>query len=174
MTDHDKARDHVKELRAWADWCVSCACGNVPTESGDAYAVLDQLSASIERCERLEAENERLRNNNNRFPDLMARIAAAKDEPLDTRISAIVAAVAAMPSHFGRYQWEIGRVLFGDKWVHVSGNDGEGRGRQAIAAIPGHLSGVAEYIAAANPDGVLLMIAELQAARAALASDGRA
>lgn len=171
MTDHDKARETAKELRSLS---TVAAMEYALHAASITRQAAEYLEAYIERCERLEAENERLRNNNNRFPDLMARIAAAKDEPLDTRISAIVAAVAAMPSHFGRYQWEIGRVLFGDKWVHVSGNDGEGRGRQAIAAIPGHLSGVAEYIAAANPDGVLLMIAELQAARAALASDGRA
>lgn len=107
----------------------------------------------------------------NRFPELLARINAAKATPLSERVEAVLSAVNSMPEGFGNYQWEAHeRQLFGDKWVgSVAGNDGRGMGRQAIAAVPSHLSGVANYIAATNPDTVLTLIAENEETRAALA-----
>jgi hypothetical protein len=124
------------------------------------------LRARLASC---EADAERLRANTNRFPELMATIKSTKTAGLPERISAILAAIEAMPEGFGNYQWESDeRHLFGDKWVRtVAGNNGLGTGRQAIAAVPNHLTGVAQYIAAANPDTVLMLIA-----RAALTKGG--
>lgn len=42
-------------LKAWADWYVSCAGGNVPHEAQAAYDAIDEIK-------RLRSENEKMRS----------------------------------------------------------------------------------------------------------------
>lgn len=100
----------------------------------------------------------------------MATIKAAKARTLPERIEDLETAMAGLPP-WDRYQWIADtKQAFGDKRVraHVVGDDGYGEGRQWIAAVPGDNSfgTLADYIAAANPDTVRLLlnrIAELEA-----------
>ena len=134
-------------------------------------ALIDRNVALRERAEAAEAENQRLAENTNRFPDLMARILAAKDEPLDPRIERVITAMQKLPDYFLRYQWEAdARPIFGEKRVGIGGDRGWGLGRQHIADTPSHIDGLADYIAAANPDTVAMLIAALTAARRAEAA----
>ena len=130
--------------------------------------IADDILALCDALDDLRAENERLRANTTRFPELMASIVAAKDEPLEPRIEKLLSAMKKLPDYLHQYQWEADeRQLFGDKWVRsVSGNNGQGRGCQAIACCPQHIEGLAEYIAAANPDTIARLIS------AALAQEG--
>lgn len=132
------------------------------------HSLETQLATRERELAEARAEADRLRNNTNRFPELMARVRSDKSQQLQPRIDLVLSAIAAMPEGFGNYQWETDeRQLFGEKWVRsVAGNNGNGMGRQAIAAVPNHLTGVAPYIAAANPDTVLLLIVELAGAEA--------
>lgn len=106
-----------------------------------------------------------------RFPDHMARIVDAKNEGLPERISALVEAIQSIPDYMRQYQWQADdKQSFGSKWVRtIAGDNGKGMGRQAIAEVVSHI-GVADYIAAANPDTVSLLIASLVKANAALAA----
>jgi len=130
-----------------------------PAPTTEMKHTLSQLEARIAE---LEAENNRLANNTNRFPELMQRILDAKAEPLEPRIATLRAALQSLPESFLRYQWEADeRQSFGSKWVRsVAGNNGLGMGRQAIAECPQHIPGLASYIAAANPDTIGLLLAK--------------
>lgn len=135
----------------------------------EAEGLVAERAAAIRRAEAAEAECARITKNTTRFPDLMARIIAAKDQPLPDRIEALVDVMQKMDEYLHKYQWEAdAKPLFGDKLISVGGDNGEGTGRQWIADTPSHLTGLAEYIAAANPDTVAMLIAELAEARRAL------
>lgn len=130
MTDIDTAaiRDEyilLRKLKIEADLDYS---------AGTILALCDALDEA-------RAEIARLRANTTRFPELMAKIVAAKNLPLDQRIAKVVSAMGKLPDYLHRYEWESDeRQLFGSKWVRcVSGNDGEGTGRQAIAECPSHI-----------------------------------
>lgn len=109
-----------------------------------------------------QSEIERLKRNTERFPELMARIVALKDQPLSERVDALRLALTGLTEHIHQYQWEAdNKQHFGEKTVRsVSGNNGQGMGRQAIAHIPSHLRGVAGFIAAANPDTIAMLLGE--------------
>ncbi|WP_265500046.1 hypothetical protein [Paracoccus beibuensis] len=111
-------------------------------------ALAAERDAAVKRAEAAEAERDQLAENTNRFPDLMARILAAKDQPLPARIGALVAAMQKMPADFLRYQWEAAsKPLFGEKRVAVYGNNGQGTGRQYIADTPsGRVANVVEIV----------------------------
>lgn len=146
----------------------------------DMSAALTDLQA--ERDAALEEAN-RLRTNRDRFPELMARVMAEKNLPLPDRIDRLKIALADLPTDVAKYQWEADqKPLFGEKYVRcVSGNDGEGMGRQWFATTPSHIRGLANYIAAANPDTVTMLLVErdaaidlAEAAEAEVASERRA
>lgn len=44
------------ELKAWADWYVSCAGGNVPNEAQAAYDAIDEIARLTAEVERLRSE----------------------------------------------------------------------------------------------------------------------
>lgn len=52
--------DDLKQLKDWADWYVSCACGNIPPEAQAAYAALDRIEALEAEVARFQAEVVRL------------------------------------------------------------------------------------------------------------------
>ena len=111
-------------------------------------------------------------DNTARFPELMARIIAAKDQPLPERIEVLLSAMQKLPDYLHEYQWEAdAKPLFGEKRVAVVGNNGKGMGRQYIADTPSHITGLAEYIAAANPDTIAMLIAALASREAKPAPD---
>lgn len=144
---------------------------HAPYATGSAHDTMlesaDTIAALREKLEAAEAEVQRLTDNSNRFPDLMARILAAKGEPLEPRIERVIAAMQTLRADLMRYQWDADqRPLFGEKRVAVSGNNGLGTGRQYVADTPNHIDGLADYIAAANPDTVAMPIAALTEARA--------
>jgi hypothetical protein len=104
-----------------------------------------------------------------RYPELKARIDAAKARPLAERIDDIKTAIAGLPEHWSQYQWVADQKhAFGDKRIRtICGDDGYGQGRQWIATVPGDNSfgTLADYVAAANPDTVQMLldrIAELE------------
>jgi len=96
-----------------------------------------------------------------RFPDHMARIVEAKNAPLTDRIARLAAALEAIPDFMRQYEWQADeKQLFGSKWVRsVAGDNGKGRGRQAIAEVVNHIN-VADFIAAASPDTITMLLAE--------------
>lgn len=99
-----------------------------------------------------------------RFPDLMASILVAKNEALDPRIARLIEAMEKLPEYFRLYQWQASeKPEFGHKYIStVTGDNGRGTGRQYIAGTPHHIDGLAEFIAAANPDTIAMMIAAIQ------------
>ena len=136
----------------------------------EAPELISEAADCIEAAERkvaeLEAEVHRLANNTSRYPELMARIQSAKSEGTDSRIIALREALCELPPDFFNYQWEADeKPAFGEKFVRtVAGNNGLGMGPQWVATTPHHISGLARFIAAANPDTVGLLLAQLQAA----------
>ena len=142
------------------------------TVSGVISQIDNMIAGIIAERDELRKEVERLRRNTERFPDLMARIIEAKDEPLNPRIDRLITAMSKLSGYMHQYQWEADeRQMFGDKWVRsVCGNNGLGMGGQAIAACPQHIDGLAEYIAAANPDTVAMLISGLLEAQALAAA----
>lgn len=111
------------------------------------------------------AEAARLERLTTRFPEHMALIVSLKTETFSERVARLHNALTALGDNTHQYQWVADvRSVFGDRFVRsVDGDNGHGMGRQAIAAVPCHLEGVAEFIAAANPDTMALLIAELLA-----------
>ncbi|AZO67644.1 hypothetical protein [Mesorhizobium sp. M6A.T.Cr.TU.016.01.1.1] len=98
-----------------------------------------------------------------RFPEHMAEIVAEKARTLPDRVNGLKAALAGIPEHWRQYQWSAdAKQSFGEKYVRVIGDSGHGTGRQWIAAIPagpkGNFGTVAEYIAAANPDTITMLL----------------
>ena len=128
-------------------------CGHYPESLTKAFE---------DRIEALEAENERLQHEVPLFPEHMASVLAAKRESLQPRVTRITEAMEKLPEYFRRYQWQAdNKQAFGEKFIRsVAGDSGRGMGRQWIATTPQHIDGLAEYIAAASPDTVALLIAE--------------
>ena len=123
---------------------------------------------AADRIEALEAEVVRLKANHSRFPEAMAAVAAAKSAPLPERIKEIGEAMAEIPEVYWGAQWVAdAKPAFGEKYVcHVVGDNGQGMGRQWLAATPPHISGLARYIAAVNPDTLSMMMEAITEARA--------
>ncbi|RWQ35792.1 MAG: hypothetical protein EOS20_17110, partial [Mesorhizobium sp.] len=102
-----------------------------------------------------------------RFPEHMAEVVAEKARTLPDRVNGLKAALAGIPEHWRQYQWSAdAKQSFGEKYVRVIGDSGHGTGRQWIAAIPagpkGNFGTVAEYIAAANPDTITMLLSAYQ------------
>ncbi|WP_417261646.1 hypothetical protein [Celeribacter sp.] len=97
------------------------------------------------------------------FPDHMQSVLDKKNEGLAPRVKRITSAMGKFSDSFKKYQWEADvKQVFGEKYVRtVAGDNGRGMGRQYIATTPHHIDGLAEYIAAANPDTVSMLISEL-------------
>ncbi|TIY02988.1 MAG: hypothetical protein E5V22_16420, partial [Mesorhizobium sp.] len=95
--------------------------------------------------------------------ELFATIAAEKARGLPERVAMLSAALAGLPEHWRQWQWMAdAKPVFGEKYVRsVYGDNGHGMGRQVIAAVPAdkHYFGtLADFIAAANPDTITMLI----------------
>ncbi|MCZ7451060.1 hypothetical protein O8B93_26175 [Agrobacterium rhizogenes] len=107
-----------------------------------------------------------------RFHDHMASIVVEKSRTLPDRLNNLKAALAGIPPHLLKYQWKADeRPHFGNKSVRVeptdiAGDDGHGFGRQWIARVnhvsKNYVGTLADFIAAANPDTVGMMIARIE------------
>ncbi|MER8394026.1 hypothetical protein NKH10_19240 [Mesorhizobium sp. M1340] len=98
-----------------------------------------------------------------RWPEVMAPVVAEKARTLPDRLNGLKAALAGLPEHWRQWQWSAdAKQSFGEKYVRVVGDSGYGMGRQYIAAIPAgpktYFGTVAEYIAAANPDTITMLL----------------
>ena len=101
-----------------------------------------------------------------RHPELFAAIAAEKARDLPERLSMLRAALEGLPEHWQQWQWIADvKPVFGEKYVRsVYGDNGHGMGRQVIAAVPAdkHYFGtLSDFIAAANPDTIGMLLGEL-------------
>ncbi|MER9680791.1 hypothetical protein NKJ23_15865 [Mesorhizobium sp. M0184] len=100
-------------------------------------------------------------------PEVMAPVIGEKARTLPDRLNGLKAALAGLPEHWLQWQWAAdAKQSFGEKYVRVIGDNGLGMGRQWIAAVPAdkHYFGtLAEYIAAANPDTIRMLIAAYEA-----------
>ncbi len=67
----------TSRLEEWADWCVSCASGNMPSEVQDAYLVIDAYRIIQSQTATLAAANARL-------TDELARVKDAATALLET------------------------------------------------------------------------------------------
>lgn len=134
------------------------------------HEAADAITALLARVVALTATVADLERQVPRFPDHMAQIVAAKNERLPERLQTLIAAIEAIPEYMRQYQWQAdAKQAFGSKWVRaIAGDNGKGAGRQAIAEVVGHID-VADYIAAANPDTVSMLIAEAATLRDRLA-----
>ncbi|MDI6026747.1 hypothetical protein QBK99_11150 [Corticibacterium sp. UT-5YL-CI-8] len=103
---------------------------------------------------------------------LFAGITAERAKDLPARVADLKTALAGLPKHWDQWQWKADeKPVFGERYVRsVYGDNGHGMGRQVIAAVPAdkHYFGtVADFIAAANPDTLRLLIARLDELEAA-------
>ncbi|RWF33743.1 hypothetical protein [Mesorhizobium sp.] len=106
-----------------------------------------------------------------RYAEHMAEIVAEKARTLPDRINGLKAALAGLPEQWKNWQWAAdAKQAFGEKYVRVVGDNGYGMGRQYIAAVPagpkGYFGTVCEFIAAANPDTVGMLLSALDTAEA--------
>lgn len=104
--------------------------------------------------------------------ELFATVATEKARELPERVATLSAALAGLPEHWRQWQWMAdAKPVFGEKYVRsVYGDNGHGMGRQAIAVVPAdryYFGTVADFIAAANPDTVGMLLAALKEAEAA-------
>lgn len=102
-----------------------------------------------------------------RFPEAMAAVVVEKARTLPDRLNGVKAALAGLPEHWRQWQWMADeKPVFGERYVRsVFGDNGHGFGRQAIAVVPAdkHYFGtVADFIAAANPDTVAMMVSRIE------------
>jgi hypothetical protein len=100
-----------------------------------------------------------------RFPEVMARVVTEKARTLPDRVNGLLAALAGLPEHWRQWQWGADtKQSFGSKYVRVLGDSGMGMGVQYIADTPGgdpqYFGKLAEFIAAANPDTIGMLLAE--------------
>lgn len=162
MTDDElnKAIAHITRITPpSAPWnCSDLGGGRGPVLTDSAIATILNAVASGTLIPKEEP----------RFPDHMAEIVAMKTEGLPARIATLVTALQAIPDYLKQYQWQADeKQAFGSKWVRsIAGDNGKGAGRQAIAEVVGHLD-VADFIAAANPDTIALLLSELNTAQQA-------
>jgi len=101
-----------------------------------------------------------------KYPEHMAQIVVEKSRDFPDRLNELKAALDAVPDHLRRYVWKADKKQsFGDKYVRLHGDDGHGFGRQYLAAVPatpqGYFGGLADFMAAANPDTIGMLLAEL-------------
>lgn len=102
-----------------------------------------------------------------RHHELFAQITAEKAKELPIRVAELEDALAGLPNHWHQYQWKADKKpVFGEKYIRsVYGDNGNGAGRQAIAVVPHqkeYFGTVADFIAAANPDTVTMLLARLR------------
>ena len=102
-----------------------------------------------------------------RHHELFAQITADRAKSLPHRIAELETALAGLPEHWWQWQWKADeKPVFGEKYVRsVYGDNGHGMGRQVVASVPAdrHYFGtVADFIAAANPDTVTMLLARLR------------
>jgi hypothetical protein len=98
-----------------------------------------------------------------RHHELFAEITAEKARELPERLSVLRSALEGLPES---WQWIAEpKPVFGDKYVRsVYGDNGHGMGRQVVAAVPAdkHYFGtLSDFIAAANPDTITMLLGEL-------------
>lgn len=101
-----------------------------------------------------------------RHHELFAEIAAEKARELPERLAVLRAALEGLPDQWQQWQWMAdAKPVFGEKYVRsVYGDNGHGMGRQVIAAVPAdkHYFGtLSDFIAAANPDTIGMLLGEL-------------
>ena len=101
-----------------------------------------------------------------RYHELFARITAERAASLPERIDALKIAIAGLPEHWHQWQWKADeKPVFGEKFVRsVYGDNGHGMGRQVVAAVPAdrfYFGTVADFIAAANTDTLVMLLAEI-------------
>lgn len=104
-----------------------------------------------------------------RFPDTMARIVVEKARALPDRINGLKASLYALPPHWRQWQWIADeKPAFGERYVRSSivGDNGHGFGRQWIACVnhvsKSYVGSLADFIAAANPDTVSMLVARIE------------
>lgn len=113
-----------------------------------------------------------------RFPDAMAEVVVEKARTLPDRINGLKAALAGLPEHWRQWQWSADpKPVFGERLIRslIVGDNGHGFGRQWIASVnhtsKSYVGTLADFIAAANPDTVSMLLAyieQLEAERDAL------
>lgn len=106
-----------------------------------------------------------------RHHELFSQIAAERAAELPERIAALKEAIAGLPEHWHQWQWRADdKPVFGEKFVRsVYGDNGHGMGRQVVAAVPAdrfYFGTVADFIAAANPDTIIMLLAEVDRLKA--------
>lgn len=113
-----------------------------------------------------------------RHHETMARVVAEKAKSLPQRMDNLRTAMDGLPPHWKQWQWTADpKQSFGEHYVRsVAGDNGHGMGRQAIASVPGghkHYFGtLADFIAAANPDTIGMLLARIEELETALAEQG--
>jgi hypothetical protein len=110
-----------------------------------------------------------------RHHELFAQVSADKAQELPVRIAALQTALDGLPDHWRQWQWyAVPKPVFGERKIRsVYGDNGHGMGRQVVAAVPAdrHYFGtVADFIAAANPDTIQLLLSALAAKDAEIAA----
>lgn len=110
-----------------------------------------------------------------RHHELFAQVSADKAQELPVRIAALQTALDGLPDHWRQWQWyAVPKPVFGEREIRsVYGDNGHGMGRQVVAAVPAdrHYFGtVADFIAAANPDTIQLLLSALAAKDAEIAA----
>lgn len=111
-----------------------------------------------------------------RFPETMANVVAGKSKSLPQRIADLQAALDGLPDHWKQWQWIADpRQSFGNRYIRsIVGNNGHGMGRQAIATVSGseswYFGTLADFIAAANPDTICMLLARIAEAEAEIAA----
>lgn len=150
MNTHYLTDDMISEF--WPD---------IDTDEGRAD-IRRQFDALMEQCRTTKRDFPR-------WPDTMSRVVLEKARTLPDRINGLKAALDAIPAHLRKYQWTADpKAAFGQKYIRfhdVVGDDGHGFGRQWIATVPadrGYFGGLADFIAAANPDTVSMLIARIE------------
>ena len=106
-----------------------------------------------------------------RHHGLFAEITADRAAELPERIAALKEAIAGLPEHWHQWQWKAdAKPVFGERYVRsVYGDNGHGMGRQVVASVPAdrfYFGTVADFIAAANPDTVTMLLAEIDRLKA--------
>lgn len=103
------------------------------------------------------------------YPDAMMPVLAWAALLPAQRIELLIEALAQVPDHFRDYLYVASRPAFGEqsvKYMDVTGDNGHGIGRQAVARTP-YVKGynIAPWIAAASPGNVGALLGELERLR---------
>lgn len=107
MTHDTQAPGLVDRLRAFANWYVSCAGGNVPPEAADAAEAADLIKQQAARIKELEAEGNALIRDNARLQITLAaalsreKEATARAERLSDALHDLTSWFDGGPSSYG-------------------------------------------------------------------------